>query len=55
MMMVQLEAEAAVEAGLGPTGVQVDVDLGMAQSSATSVTGNLGLQGDYHQIFPPFL
>jgi hypothetical protein len=41
MVMVHLEPQAAVVAGLWSTGVQIDVNLGVAQSSATAVTGNL--------------
>lgn len=39
--VVQLKAKAAIVAGLRPAGVQVDIDLGVAQSAATTVTGNL--------------
>ena len=36
-------SEAAVDAGDGLPAVQVDVDLGMTQSSASSVTRNLNI------------
>ena len=36
-------SEAAVDASDGLPAVQVDVDLGVAQSSTTSVTGDLNI------------
>ena len=41
MVWFEHESEAAVDAALGCPVIQVDVHLGMTESTATSVTGNL--------------
>ena len=40
-LCVQLKSESTVDAALGLTVVQVDVDLGVTKSTTATVTGNL--------------
>ena len=40
-LWVQLKSESTVDAALGLTVVQVDVDLGVTKSTTATVTGNL--------------
>ena len=41
-LWVQLKSESTVDAALGLTVVQVDVDLGVTQGAAAAVTRDLG-------------